>query len=127
MIWLIATARRTLVCFSSASRRPRSANTFPDPCTTKSLVLQFAISRLVILARGLEPVRNQFHVRLGRLHSPRRFLLEGMENIDGLAELHGIHRTIGISPVVLDDLENAGTFSLPRLSLRMLPAKLGHT
>src|ERR1035438_7633300 len=116
----MATASRTLGCFSSASRRPRSANTLPDPGITKSLFRPFAISRLVILARRFQPAGNQFHIGLGRLDSPRRFLLEGMKNIDGLAEFHGVHRTIGGPAVVLGDFKYAGTFSLPRLPLRML-------
>src|SRR6266496_1461517 len=44
MICWIATARRTFVCFSLASRSPRSANTFPELRTTDSLFRLFAIS-----------------------------------------------------------------------------------
>src|ERR1017187_6042296 len=121
----MATARCTLVCFSSASRRPRSANTFPEPGTTASLFFPLAISRLIIVARRLEPAGNQSTFAWGRLYSSRRFLLEGMKNINGLAEFHGIHRTIGVLAVVLDDFQNTvrpetRLLSLPRLGLRML-------
>src|SRR5271165_1895053 len=105
----MATASRTLVCFSSASRRPRSANTFPELGTTASLFFPFAISRLVILARRLEPSGNQFHVRLGCLYSFRRFLLESVKNIQSLIELYAIYRTIGVPSVVLYDFQNSRT------------------
>src|SRR5260370_15241025 len=113
----MATARRTLVCFSSASRRPRSANTFPELATTPSRLFPFAISRLVILAGRLEPSRNQFHVRLGRLYSFRGFLLKSVKNIESLVKLHGVHRTIGVASVVLYYFKNSRTFSFPRLRL----------
>jgi len=48
---LIAKARRTFVCRSSASAKPRSANTFPELLTILPLrpALGFAISALIVL------------------------------------------------------------------------------
>ncbi len=50
-----------------------------------------------------------------------------MKNINGLTEFHGVDRAIGIAAVVLDDFQNPGTFSFPRLRFRMLAPKLRHT
>jgi hypothetical protein len=60
----------------------------------------------------------------GRPDSLRRFLLEGVKNIDGLAEFHGEHRAIRIPAMIFDDFKNAGTVSLPGLRLRMLASRL---
>src|SRR6267154_4993763 len=67
----MATASRTRVCFSSASRRPRSTNTLPELSTTVSLFFPFAISCLVILACCPEPSRNQFRICPGRPYALR--------------------------------------------------------
>src|SRR5271156_1275330 len=121
----MATAKRTLVCFSSASRRPRSANTFPELGITVSLFFRFAMSRLVILACHLQSPRNQFHIGLSRLYAFRRFLLERMQHVRSVIELHGIYRPVSVAFVILHDFQNSGAFSLPRLRLRMLSTKLG--
>src|ERR1700683_906743 len=121
----MATARRTRVCFSLASGRPRSEKTLPELWMTASLLcLPFAISRLVIFTCRLEPSRNHFHIRMGCLDTLGRLLLEGMQNVRSFLKLHRIHRPIGVAPVILNDLKNARAFALPRLRLRMLPAKL---
>src|SRR5882672_8343174 len=50
MIRFIATARRTLVCFSSALGNRRSANTLPElPATSSFLLFLFAMPRLGVM------------------------------------------------------------------------------
>src|SRR5882762_242469 len=102
MIRLIATAKRTRVCFSPASGRPRSANTLPELLTTTSLFLSLAISHLVILACYLESPRNQFHIRLGRLYAFRRFLLERMQYVSSVLELYAVYSPVGVPSIVLN-------------------------
>src|ERR1700732_2243066 len=99
----MATARRTRVCFSPASRRPRCSNTLPELCMTTSLFRPFAISRFVILACCLESLRNQLHICLGRLYALRRFLLERMQHVRSVLELYGVHRPVGVPSIVLHD------------------------
>src|ERR1039458_2366917 len=120
----MATARRTRVCFSPASRRPRSANTLPELRTIASLFLPLAISRLVIRARCLESPRNQLHIRLGCLYTRRRLFLERMQHIRGVRELYCIHCPVGLASVILHDFKDPRAFSLPRLRLRVLPTEL---
>src|ERR1019366_174361 len=120
MICWIATARRTFVCFSPASRSPRSANTFPELRTIDSLFLdslfrRFAISCLVVLAGHSQPTRDQLHITLGRLSALRRLLLERVQHINRMLELYRVHGPESIAAVVRDDLEDARTFALPRL------------
>src|SRR5271156_843445 len=110
MICWIASARRTFVCFSAASRSPRSANTFPELRTSDSLFLDslvrpFAISCLVILASHLEPPRNQFNIALGCFSSPRRLLLERMQHVNRMLELYRVHGPVSIAAVVGDDFQ----------------------
>src|SRR6267154_2792157 len=122
----MATARRTRVCFSSASRRPRSANTLPELSTTASLFFPFAISRLVILACCPEPSRNQVRICPSRLYALRGFLLERMQHIRSVLELYRIYRAVGVTFVILDDFKDSRAFALPRLRLWMLSPKLRH-
>src|SRR5271170_8394666 len=117
MICWIASARRTFVCFSPASRSPRSANTFPELRTIDSLLLDslvrpFAISCLVVLAGYFEPPRNQVDIALGCFSSPRRFLLERMQHVNRMLELYRVHGPVSISAMVGDDFQNAGSFAL---------------
>src|SRR5215208_5846234 len=76
------------VC-SPASSKPRSTKTFPDPASTFSRFL--AISHLVVLARGLQPLSNQLHIRAGGTNSRRRLLLKAVQRIDRLFEPHRVH------------------------------------
>src|SRR5208282_5838713 len=113
MICWIATARRTFVCFSPASRSPRSANTFPELRTTDSLFLDtlfrpFAISRLVVLAchsatsSGTRAARKA-HARTSPYTRP-----------------------VSIAAMVRDNFQDARPFAFPRLRFRVLAAKLRH-
>src|ERR1700719_2083580 len=127
MICWIATARCTLVRFSSALRSPRSANTFPELRTTDSLFRPFAISCLVVLAGHFEPPRNQVHVALGRLFARRRLLLERMQLVHRMCEHCRVHGPVSIAAVVRADFHDARPLALPRLRIRMLVAKLRNT
>jgi hypothetical protein len=60
----------------------------------------------------------------GRADSGRRFLLEAVQHVNGFLEPHGIDRPVCVPPVVLDDLENTGTFALPWLGVGRLLADL---
>ena len=60
----------------------------------------------------------------GRADSGRRLFLEAVQHINSFREPNGIDRPVGIPPVVLDDLENTGTFALPGLGVGGLPADL---
>src|ERR1035437_10853694 len=122
----MATARRTRVCFSPASRRPRSANTFPELRATVSLFSPFTISGLVIVCSGPEPSGDQFHVRASRFFALRRFLLKCVQHIDSTLKLHRIDLPVSVAPVVRDDFENSGTDPLPGLRAGVLPSKLRH-
>jgi len=53
-----------------------------------------------------------------------RLFLEAVQHINSFREPNGIDRTVRIPPVVLDDLENTGTFALPGLGVGGLPADL---
>src|SRR5260370_3164920 len=117
-------AGRTFVCFSSASRSPRSANTFPELRTTDPLFRPFAISRLVVLAGDSEPPRNQVHIALGRLFALRRLLLERMQHVNRMLELYRVHGPVSIAAVVGENFQNAGAFAFPTLPFCMLPTKL---
>jgi hypothetical protein len=50
-----------------------------------------------------------------------------MKHIDGSFESDGVDRPVGIAPMVLYNLQDAGAFTLPWFRLGMLPAKLSHT
>src|SRR2546425_13363991 len=108
MICWIATARRTFVCFSSALRSPRSANTLPELRTTDSLFRPFAISCLVVLAGHSEPPRNKLDVGLRRLSALRRLLLKRMHYINRMLELYRVSRPVSIAAVVGNDFQHAG-------------------
>src|SRR6266849_6351358 len=63
MIWFIATARRTLVCFSSALGSRRSAKTLPElRATVCFLLFLLAMPRLVVLLSQSEPLGYQLHI-----------------------------------------------------------------
>src|SRR5262245_46429328 len=103
MIWFMATARRTFVCFSSASRNPRSANTLPELRTIVVLLFLFAIANLVIFLRSFQPLADPFHVRQTGLHTFCRLLLEDVKHINCVLKSHGVNGAIRIAPMVFYD------------------------
>src|ERR1035438_811946 len=145
---LIATARRTFVCRSPESARPRSANTFPELRTIFPLrsALDFAISLLVgrglqeVLAlcrvEGLEPVRV---VREGdRVHEALERSVAGGghlrgETVGGALRLHVAHEHGAARQERLERpaallrahaVDNAGSLVLERLADRPRDAAL---
>lgn len=119
------TASWTLVFFSSARGKPRSAKTFPELGTKRSLLLFFpAIPHLVVFTRPFQALRNKLNVRPRRPDARRRLFLEGVEHIYGFGESHGIYRTICVAAKILDDFKNSRSVALPRLSRWMLPTEL---
>src|SRR5437870_537527 len=124
MIWFIATARRTFVCFSSASGNPRSAKTLPELRTMVVLLFLFAISNLVIFLRSFQPLADQSHVRQAGLHTFCRLLLEGVKHINCALKSNGVNRPIRIASMVFYDFEHSRAFTFPWFCLGMLSAKL---
>src|ERR1700732_2551205 len=102
MIWLIATASRTFVCFSSALVTPRSAKTLPELGITSGLTLPFCISHLIVGPSIVEPSTNQHGIFPCRLYPARGLLLEGMKHVDRVLKFDRVHRSIGVSAMVLD-------------------------
>ena len=72
----------------------------------------------------LQSLRDQLSVCLRSCNPFRRFLLERMQNINGLLKPNRIHRPKRVAAEVLNDLEHSGAIALPRLGVPMLPAKL---
>src|SRR5436305_4511148 len=104
---------------SSASGKPRSTRTSPLPASTISVSVFFAfIPYLVVLLCRPQALMDQGDVLLGRAHTGRRLLLEAVQNIDGLLETHRVDSPECIATVLLDQLENPGTLSPPRLGRR---------
>src|SRR6266496_1969676 len=118
----MATASRTLVRFSSAAGRPRSANTFPELATR--LLLFFAIPPLVILLSQLQPIPNEFRVGLCRFDTLWGLFLEGVQHIDRTLKSHCINRPVCVASKILNDFQHSRSFALPRLGLGVFTAKL---
>src|SRR5947209_17053715 len=112
MMRLISTARRTLVCFSSGLRSPRSAKTLPEPGVI-ALLFVFSMSHLIIVSGHLQPLANQFHILVGRLHPFRRLLLKGMQNVHSDCKLHCIDGPICVPAMIFYNLQHARAFTLP--------------
>src|SRR5579863_8925765 len=68
---------------------------------------------LVILLRGLEPPFDQLDVGACRPDPARRFLLEGMQDVDDLRKADGVDRAIGVADMVVDELEHTRALALP--------------
>src|ERR1700739_3624585 len=124
MIWLIVTASRTFVCFSSAFVTPRSAKTLPELEITSDLTLPFCISHLIVSPSITKPSTNQLGVFPCGLYPARGLLLEGMKYVDGLLEFDRVYRSIGVSAMVLDYFEDPWSFPSPRFCTWVLATKL---
>src|SRR5271156_937255 len=122
---LMATARRTLVCFSSARGRPRSAKTLPELGITPSLFLVLAMLRLVVLFCQSKTLRDQVDIRLGRSDATGRFLLENVQHVDGALKPYRIGGPVRVAAIVLDDLKDAWPLASPRFRAGMLSSELG--
>src|SRR5437764_6346037 len=116
---LIASARRSFVCRSSASAKPRSANTLPVPRMIASspwFVLSafcFAMAGLVILLCDLQSSFDQVDIQLGGLDALGRFFLKGVKHVDDLLEAHEVDRPVSLSVMVFDQFEDTRALNLP--------------
>jgi hypothetical protein len=79
---------------------------------------------LVIPLSGFQPFCNKIDIPFGRPDPGWRLLLERVEDVHRLLEPNGVHRSIGVSVVRLDDLQDARTKPLPRLRRRRGPTEL---
>jgi hypothetical protein len=86
---------------------------------------RFAIVFLVISPRLIQPLPNQINVSLGCPDSGRRLLLEGVEDVQRLFESNGVHRSIRVSVVRLNDVQHTRTEAFPWLRRRRGSAELG--
>src|SRR5258706_15309178 len=87
-----STASCTFSFSSFASGKPRSAKTFPLPAST--LILFFAIARLVILLRCPYTLTDERDVLAGGADAGWRFLLKGMQHVSRLRKLNRINRPV---------------------------------
>jgi hypothetical protein len=75
---------------------------------------------------GLQPLPDDVHLGRRRLDALLRFLLEGVEHVDGTGKLHRVDGPIRVPVVVLDHFEHPRpTEALPDLRIPMLAAELG--
>jgi hypothetical protein len=74
-----------------------------------------AIVFLVILLGCFQSLSDETDIPFGRPDTGRRLLLERVQDVHGFLEPNRIHRSIGVSVVRLDDLQDARTEPLPRL------------
>src|SRR5581483_2731270 len=89
----------------SASLKPRSAKTFPDPTST---LVDFRLFVLTgqLLCFGVSSL-DQIDVPLRRLNASLRLLLKGVQNIDSYAQLYCRHHTIRVGGIAESKLDNA--------------------
>src|SRR6185437_13159244 len=89
----------------SASFKPRSAKTFPDPTST---LVDFRLFVLTgqLLCFGVSFL-DQIDVPLRRLNASLRLLLKGVQNVDSCAQLHCRHHTISVGGIAENKLNNA--------------------
>src|ERR1700693_5153683 len=120
----MATASRTLVCFSSALAMPRSAKTFPELGTTSDLFFVFRISHLIVRPGFVEPSANQFDIFPRRLYPAGRLLLERMKHVDSTPKFNRVNSAIGVRAIVLDHFEDPWSLPSPRFRARVFPTKL---
>jgi hypothetical protein len=69
----------------------------------------------VIPLSGFLPFCDKIDIPFRRSDAGRRLLLERVQDVHGFLESNGIHRSIRVSVVRLDELQHARAESLPRL------------
>ena len=67
----------------------------------------------------LQAFGDEIDIPVRRPDAGRRLLLERVQDIHGFLEPNRVHRSIGVSVVRLDDLQDARTEPLPRLRLSL--------
>ena len=75
---------------------------------------------MICLSRP-QPGPDQVHDVSRRLDASLRLLLERVKDVHTGREPDGIHRTIGVSVVVLDDLQDAGALEALEWLDRLVP------
>jgi hypothetical protein len=72
---------------------------------------------------GSKPPFDHFQFDLRRRYAPLRFLLEGVQNVDGGVETNGLDGAIRVTVEIIDELNSAASEPLERLRRRrMLPS-----
>jgi len=72
----------------------------------------------------LQAPSDQFDIRTASSDSAGRFFLEHVKHVDCALEPHRIGRTIRIAAVVLNNLKDSRSFTLPRFGAWMFAAEL---
>ena len=79
----------------------------------------------IVLSRSFQPLLNQVDFLFRSRDFSLGLLLEDMENINDTGELNRVNRSVSISVMVLDDLEDPGTTKTPEgFGVGMLLPKL---
>lgn len=79
----------------------------------------------MVLLPGLEARPDQRKVGLGCCNARLRFLLEGVQDVDGIFESDGVDGTAGVAVVVIHDLQHTSAAeALQRLGIGVLVADL---
>ena len=72
----------------------------------------------------VKPSTNQLGIFPCRLYPARGLLLEGMKYVDRVLKFDRVHRSIGVSAMVLDYFEAPWSFPSPRFRAWVLATKL---
>src|SRR5579871_5862881 len=103
MIWLIVTARRAFVCFSSASGSCRSLKTFPELGVTEVLFL-FCETCFIVFLCYPQPFSDQIDIRLCCLRTTPRFFLEGVKYVYRAFKAHRVNCPKSIGAMIFYNL-----------------------
>src|ERR1039458_10844233 len=93
----------------SASFRPRSARTFPEPSSNLIALRFFVLMRQFLCFRV--PLLDQLNVAPWGFNAFLRFLLKGMQNINPPSDLYRQHDTVSVGGISQGNLENAAAAS----------------
>src|SRR6516165_5682129 len=106
----------------SASFKPRSAKTFPEPTST---LVDFRLFVLTgqLLCFGVSSL-DQIDVPLRRLNAFLRLLLEGVQNIDSCAQPYCRHHAISVGGIAESKLNNAAADAFKRFRILGRAAEL---
>src|SRR5215472_3815542 len=88
----------------SASFKPRSAKTFPDPTSTLVAFRLFVLTGQ-LLCFGVSSL-DQIDVPLRRPNACLRLFLKGVQNIDSCAQLYCRHHAIRAGGIAQSKLDN---------------------
>src|ERR1035437_5058323 len=114
MVRSIRTTSPALIRCSPASARPRSANTLPvlGSCLRASL---FGILHLT--SQLLEPLPDQFHLRLRRRDPGLGLLLKGVDHVNRFSDRDRIDRALGSAGVIGRNLHHRPAKTMQWLGL----------